>query len=114
MAAKRRKRAGGANRSVKSTRLLKSLGVEDELDAGSRVATVEPTFLLSDGRSARLAFERDEERRLCVGYAIESDDGKWEMEEAEPYSIRTLGYYKRRLRRIGERPPRPEEEDGEP
>jgi hypothetical protein len=110
LGAKGRKRAAGANRSVKSTRLLARLGVEEELAAGEKLVTVEPTFLLSDGRSARLAFERDEERQLCVGYAIEQD-GTWHMEEAEPFSMRTLGYYRRRLRRIGEREPRPGEED---
>ena len=112
MGAKGRKRAGGANRSVKATRLLARLGVEDELDAGENLVTVEPTFLLFDGRSARLAFERDAERQLCVGYAIDKD-GTWEMHEAEPFSMRTLGYYQRRLRRIGEREPRPGEEDWE-
>ena len=113
MGAKGRKRGRGANRSVKATRLLAALGVEDELDAGGKVlVTVDPTFILADGRSARLAFERDDERRLCVGYAIEQD-GTWQMEEAEPFSMRTLGYYRRRLRRIGEREPRPGEEDEE-
>lgn len=106
MAAREGRRAGGADRSVKSTRLLERLGVEKELDAGRRLVTVEPTFLCSDGRSARLAFERDTERRLCVGFAVDVG-GKWEMQESEPFSIRTLGYYRRRLKRIGEREPRP-------
>jgi hypothetical protein len=112
LGAKGRKRAAGANRSVKTARLLERLGVEEELDSGRHLVTIEPTFLLFDGRSARLAFERDEERQLCVGYAIESD-GNWEMEEVERFSIRTLGYYQRRLKRIGEREQVPGEEDGE-
>lgn len=102
MARRGRKHAGEPNRSVKATRLLARLGVEHELDAGKSLVTVEPTYLLSDGRSARLAFERNEEQQLCVGYAVDSD-GKWEMQEAERFSLRTLGYYQRRLKRIGER-----------
>jgi hypothetical protein len=110
LAGKGRRGAAGANRSVKTSRLLKNLGVEAELDAGISLATVEPTFLLDDGRSARLAFERDSDGRLCVGYAVDTAAG-WEMQEAEPFSIRTLGYYRRRLKRIGERAPRPGERD---
>lgn len=102
MARRRRSRAGKPDRSVKAARLLERLGVEAELDAGESLVTVEPTFLLSDGRSARLAFERDEGQQLCVGYAVDND-GKWEMQDAERFSIRTLGYYQRRLKRIGER-----------
>ena len=102
MAPKRRKSAAGANRSVKTARLLDRLGVEKKLAAGRALVTVEPTFLLSDGRAARLAFERDEEHELCVGYAVD-EEGEWKMEEAERFSVRTLGYYRRRLKRIGER-----------
>lgn len=102
MATRRRKRAGGATRSVKTTRLLERLGVEKKLDSGKQLVEIEPTFVLSDGRSARLAFERNEEGELCVGYAIERD-GRWEMLEAERFSVRALGYYERRLKRIGER-----------
>jgi hypothetical protein len=91
-------------RSVKTTRLLEALGVEEELDSGKRVVVLEATFLLADGQSARLAFERNEEGQLCVGYAIDRD-GQWEVQEAERFSVRTLGYYRRRLKRIGERAP---------
>lgn len=87
---------------MKSDRVLEGWGVERTLDAGARLAPVGPLYLLDDGRSARLAFERDEEARLCVGYAVERE-GRWEMEEAEPFSARCLGYYQRRLKRIGRR-----------
>lgn len=98
------------SRSVKTDRLLARLGVEEELDDGQPLVTVDPTYVLSDGRLARLAFERDEEAQLCVGYAIGTEDN-WVMEEAERFSIRTLGYYQRRLKRIGERERPPEEDE---
>jgi hypothetical protein len=113
LAAKRRKRTSGPTRSVKTDRLLARLGVEKELDSGKRLVALEPTFLLSDERSARLAFERDEEGQLCVGYAIDCD-GQWEMQEAERFSIRTLGYYQRRLKRIGEKEQLEEDWDEDP
>jgi hypothetical protein len=90
------------DRSVKSARVLESWGVERTLDAGARIAPVGSLYLLGDGRPARLAFARDEEGRLCVGYAVESA-GRWEWEEGEPFSARSLGYYQRRLKRIGRR-----------
>jgi hypothetical protein len=101
------------SRSVKTTRLLERLGVEEELDSGKRLVVLEPTFLLADEQSARLAFERDEEGQLCVGYAIDRD-GHWEMQEAERFSVRTLGYYRRRLKRIGEREPLEDDWDEDP
>ena len=47
------------------------------------------------------AFLRDEHASLCVGYASD-DSGEWATVEAEPFSMRALGYYERRLKRIGE------------
>ncbi len=57
---------------------------------------------MRDGGRARLAFSRGSESELCVGLALERS-GRWEVEEAEPYSARSLGYYQRWLRRHGER-----------
>jgi hypothetical protein len=82
--------------------VLERWGVERTLEAGADLAPVGALYLLDDGRSARLAFSRDEEERLCVGYAVEQD-GRWVMEEQEPFTSRTLGYYQRRLKRIGRR-----------
>lgn len=90
------------DRSVKSARVLEGWDVERTLDGGARLAPVGALYVLGDGRSARLAFFRDEERRLCVGYAIESG-GRWDVEEGEPFTARSLGYYQRRLKRIARR-----------
>jgi hypothetical protein len=96
------KRRDTGGRSIKSARLLEAWGVERKLDDGAPCAPVGPVYLLDDGRSARLAFYRDDERRLCVGYAVETE-GRWQVEEGEPFSARGLGYYQRRLKRIGRR-----------
>ncbi len=95
------KRGQGKSLSVKSLRLLERWGVERELDAGAAVVVVGPVYLLGDGTPARLAFLRDESRRTCVGYAVERG-GQWVVEQCDFYSARTLGYYQRRLKRIGE------------
>lgn len=104
------KRKHRGDRSVKSERVLQGWGVERTLDAGARLAPVGSLYLLDDGRAARLAFERDEEARLCVGYAVERE-GRWEMEESEPFSARSLGYYERRLKRIGRKESRRDSEN---
>ena len=92
------------NVSVKSERLLERWGVERLLADGAAVAAVGPAYDLRDGDRARLAFARGSDGELCIGVAIERD-GRWTMEEGEPYSARTLGYYQRWLKRHGEREP---------
>lgn len=89
--------------SVKSERLLKQLGVLEALAPGHRLVVVGPTYELRDdpGIRARMVFLRDDERRLCVGYASD-DAGDWAVVEHEPYSLRAFGYYERRLKRIGD------------
>lgn len=69
-------------------------------EEGATVVAVGPAYRFSDGGLVRLAFSRDEAGRLCVGCAIDEGTG-WVIEEAEPYSARTLGYYQRHLRRKG-------------
>jgi hypothetical protein len=95
----RRHRAEGL--SVKSERLLDELGVRRAFEGGAALVPVGPTYRLADDRRARLAFSRDEEGRVCVGYAVAAGPG-WAQAEAEVYSARALGYYQRRLRRIGQ------------
>jgi len=96
--------AGRARRlSVKSQRVLEQLGVAAALEHGATLALAGSTYqLLKDPQTfIRLAFSHDEEGRLCVGYARGSGD-EWYAVEAEPYSRRALGYYQRRLKRLGE------------
>jgi hypothetical protein len=95
------RRRRGSGLSVKSERLLERLGVRRALAEGWAVATVEPTYVCGDGERLRVAFRRSGDG-LAVGYAAERG-GRWEMEEEEPYSARALGYYQRRLKRIGVR-----------
>ncbi len=89
--------------SVKSERLLKQMGVLRALADGHRLVLVGPTYELRDGPGirARMAFLRDDDGRLCVGYATD-DAGEWEVVAHEPYSLRAFGYYERRLKRIGD------------
>jgi hypothetical protein len=89
--------------SVKSQRKLKQLGVLAAFARGEPLALVGPTYELrkEPGIRVRLAFLHDDEQRLCVGSARD-DDGEWHVVESEPFSMRTLGYYQRRLKRIGD------------
>lgn len=89
--------------SVKSERILKQLGVRAAFERGEQLVLVGPTYELrkEPGIHVRLAFLRDDEGRLCVGYASGAA-GEWKPAESEPFSSRALGYYERRLKRIGE------------
>ena len=88
--------------SIKSDRVLRRLGVSAALARGERLVPVGPTYELrkDPGIHVRLIFLHDDTGRLCVGYASD-DSGAWEPVESEPYSMRALGYYERRLKRIG-------------
>lgn len=89
--------------SVKSERILKQLGVTKAFEQGETLVLVGPTYELrkDPGIKVRLAFLHDDEGRLCVGHATD-DGGEWQAVESEPFSLRALGYYERRLRRVGE------------
>lgn len=89
--------------SAKSERLLKQLGVAKAFERGDTLVLAGPTYELrkSPGVHVRLAFLHDDESRLCVGYASD-DGGDWQPVESEPFSRRALGYYERRLKRIGD------------
>jgi hypothetical protein len=90
-------------RSVKSQRILQQLGVLKAFERGETLVLIGPTYELrkDPGINVRLAFLHDDEGRLCVGYASDNG-GAWQPVESEPFSMRALGYYERRLKRIGE------------
>jgi len=90
-------RKSGSERSLKTQRWLDETGVEEKLAAGATIVPVGRTYRLRDGQLATLAFIRDDEGRICVGYAV--DEGSWVMVEAEPYTARSFGYYQRWLKR---------------
>ena len=89
--------------SAKSERILQQLGVAKAFERGETLVLVGPTYELrkEPGIHARLAFLHDDDGRLCVGYASD-DGGAWRPVESEPFSRRALGYYERRLKRIGD------------
>lgn len=88
--------------SVKSQRILQDLGVPRAFERGEQLVLVGPTYELrkDPGIKVRLAFLHDADGQLCVGYA--HDSGGWQAVEFEPFSLRALGYYERRLKRIGD------------
>jgi hypothetical protein len=90
--------------SVKGERLLDELGVRAALADGDALVLRGPVYELRKQPAVRvqLAFLLDDERRIAVGYARREEDD-WEVVEHEPFSMRALGYYERRLKRIGDR-----------
>jgi hypothetical protein len=88
--------------SVKSQRMLKALGVPGAFERGEQLVLVGRTYELrkDPGIKVRLAFLHDADARLCVGYA--EDRNGWHAVEFEPFSLRALGYYQRRVKRIGD------------
>ena len=88
--------------SVKMQRFLDKLGIAKAFARGETLVLAGPTYeLVKDpGIHVRLAFVHDDDGRLCVGYAS-NDSGAWEAVESEVFSMRALGYYERRLKRIG-------------
>lgn len=95
--------AGGfMERSIKAERALQRLGVMRAFERGEQLVLVGPTYELrkDPGIKIRMVFLRDHAGQLCVGYA--DDDDGWRAVEFEPFSLRALGYYQRRLKRIGD------------
>lgn len=90
--------------SVRGQRLLADLAVAEALEEGESPVLRGPIYELrkQPGVLVQLAFVRDEEGRIAVGYA-RREDGAWSMVEHEPYSLRAIGYYQRRLKRLGDR-----------
>ncbi|MBI3783914.1 MAG: hypothetical protein HY270_10980 [Deltaproteobacteria bacterium] len=89
--------------SVKSDRLLQQHRILEALQRGEEQVLIGPIYELRSqpGVRLRVAFHRDDEDRLCVGYASKTS-GDWLIVESEPYSMRALAYYERRLKRIGD------------
>ena len=88
--------------SVKADRLLQEHGVVEALRRGEDLVLIGPIYELRREPTTRLrvAFHRDDEGRVCVGFA-QTVDRDWSVVESEPYSMRALAYYERRLKRIG-------------
>ncbi len=89
--------------SKKLQRQLQQWGVPAAFERGEQLVLVGATYELrkDPGANVRLAFLHDTEGRLCVGYA-DDRGGEWRAVEFEPLSWRALGYYQRRMRRIGD------------
>ncbi|HVO25766.1 MAG TPA: hypothetical protein VMW56_19280 [Candidatus Margulisiibacteriota bacterium] len=89
--------------SAKSERILQQLGVAKAFERGETLVLVGPYYELrkDPGIKVRLAFLHGDDGRLCVGYASD-DGGEWHAVESEPFSLRALGYWERRLKRIAE------------
>lgn len=89
------------NISAKSDRILRQLGVLPRLAAGERLVTAGPIYALrADQRTrASLVFTIKGDH-LYVGYALDPGTG-WQAVELEPYSLRSLGYWQRWLKRHG-------------
>lgn len=89
--------------TVRAERILRDLGVLKAFAAGDRLIVVGPVFALrrEPDTHVRLAFLRTEEKTVEIGLARAVDDG-WEILESEPFSLRSHGYYERRLKRVGD------------
>lgn len=92
-----------ADLSAKAAQALRRLGVAAALDRRPDGALVGPIYELREDPNvrARLLFRRDADGVLEVGYATARSDSPWEPVDLEPFSLRALGYYERRLKRIG-------------
>lgn len=90
--------------SVRARRVLVDLGVEGAFAKGDRFLLVGPVYTLrrdADTR-VRMVFARGEKRgEVLVGY-VSAGAGAWAVAELEPYTLRSYGYYQRRLKRIGD------------
>ncbi len=88
--------------TVKSQRLLEQLGVAKAFQQGGKRVLTGPVYELrkDPGIQVRLLFEKEDEA-LNLGYAA-WDGAQWEVVESEPFSFRALGYYERRLKRLGD------------
>lgn len=91
--------------SVRAKRVLQDLGVERAFAKGDRYLLLGPIYTLrrdADVR-VRMVFLRDDRsKEILVGYATAGPDEPWTVTESEPYSMRSYGYYQRRLKRIGD------------
>lgn len=90
--------------SVRADRFLRELGVSRALERGDRYFLVGPLYVLrADAETEiRLIFRGRSPRTVEIGYASRQAGGRWIIAECEPYTMRSLGYYQRRLKRIGD------------
>lgn len=90
--------------SARGQHQLTELGVIAALDDGDPLVRRGPVYELrkEPGVFVQLAFLRDDENRVLVGYARRENDD-WIAADCELYSLRALGYWERRLKRIGDR-----------
>lgn len=88
--------------SVRGERTLRDLGVLKAFDRGDERVLAGPVYVEDEapGLSMRMLFTRDKENGIQVGYA-KLVDGEWQEVEVEPYSLRSFGYYERRMKRLG-------------
>ncbi len=89
-------------RSIKAERVLKRLGVMSALDRGETLVLVGPTYELRKDRGSRSVWPFCVAMRGSCGIGYAHDDDGWRPVEFEPFSLRALGYYQRRLKRIGD------------
>lgn len=92
------------NSSVRGEKTLADLGVLRAFERGDRCLLVGPVYELrkEPGTELRLFFERTTDGGIEIGYARRSEGGDWETVESEPYTLRSFGYWERRLKRIGD------------
>lgn len=90
--------------SVRADRILRDLGVRRALERGDRYFLVGPLYALRTDHDTeiRLVFRGTSPRDVDVGYARRQQGAGWIISECEPYTMRSLGYYQRRLKRIGD------------
>jgi len=91
------------NSSVRGERTLQALGILKAFDRGDTRLLVGATYALrkEPETELRLLFEL-QDGEVWVGYARRAEGGDWQSVETEPYSLRSYGYWERRLKRIGD------------
>lgn len=94
--------------SVRGLRTLRDLGVEKAFQQGDRAVLVGPVYELRREPDVfvRMVLLRESKDEVQIGYVRREGDAKgaaaWEIAETKLYSMRTYGYYQRRLKRIGD------------
>lgn len=90
--------------SVRAQRLLQDLGVTRAFGRGDRFLLVGPVYTLraQPETRVRMVFARDGKDGIAIGYAAADETRGWRIVESEPYTMRSYGYYQRRLKRIGD------------
>lgn len=90
------------NSSVRGERVLRDLGILRAFERGDHRVLAGPEYVevKPPGRRLRMLFVRDPEHGIEVGYAL-LVDGEWQTVETEPFTLRSFGYYERRVKRLG-------------